>query len=223
MADPTSLYSYQGQEPRLLPHEIHYTDQWGATNFRQGVESFTDEELVKAGYTGPYILPEFNNKVERLFWDSNKLKFFVDPISDEELWENIRKERNERLQLSDWTQVLDLPLEKNYLAWQDYRQILRDIPQSFNSPLEVKWPTEPSKLDKDYIDSKYNLTKSFLSEILDYAKVVKDLESERAPIMYGLKLISALVEQIKTFEDKFELPIEDRIESKVNFNPLLDK
>jgi hypothetical protein len=65
-------------------------------------------------------------------------------VRDAEAWDNIRAERDSLLAASDWTQMPDSPLngeQKN--AWADYRQELRDLPQSFATPDEVVWPEAP--------------------------------------------------------------------------------
>lgn len=144
MADPNALYSYQGQEPHPLPHEIHYTEAWGGTNFRQGVESFTDEELERAGYTGPYTIPNFNQEYQRVSWDSTNLSFVVEDISEEELWDRIRRERNRLLSESDWTMVADAPGDLNLKEWEKYRQRLRDLPSLYSNSKDVIFPISPN-------------------------------------------------------------------------------
>lgn len=140
MADPNALYSYQGQEPGPLPHEIHYTEAWGGTNFRQGVESFTDEELERAGYTGPYIKPDFNPNIETQEWNSELSDWVTTPISDEILWAQIRAERNRRLAECDWTMAADAPEDLNFHEWEMYRQRLRDLPSFYEDPKNVLFP-----------------------------------------------------------------------------------
>jgi len=63
-----------------------------------------------------------------------------------EIWQaDIRDKRNNWLLNSDWTQLPDVP-ESTRLAWQAYRQELRDITSTdefINDPINVVWPTEP--------------------------------------------------------------------------------
>lgn len=55
----------------------------------------------------------------------------------------IRNERNGKLSMSDWTQIIaDYPLP-NRLAWQEYRQALRDVTKQDGFPNDVIWPQEP--------------------------------------------------------------------------------
>ena len=61
-----------------------------------------------------------------------------------EAWRKIRKERNQLLKDSDYIMVSDAPIttEKKE-EWTTYRQVLRDIPQDYDSPDEVVYPTKP--------------------------------------------------------------------------------
>lgn len=54
-------------------------------------------------------------------------------------------ERNKRLADCDWTQLPDVPLsDARKLAWQEYRQALRDITEQPEWPNNIAWPTPPS-------------------------------------------------------------------------------
>tara|TARA_R110002153_G_scaffold169756_1_gene322642 strand:- start:27 stop:305 length:279 start_codon:yes stop_codon:yes gene_type:complete len=53
----------------------------------------------------------------------------------------IRTERDAKLAETDWTQVIDAPVDQ--AAWATYRQALRDIPDQAGFPTEVNWPTAP--------------------------------------------------------------------------------
>lgn len=64
--------------------------------------------------------------------------------SDEDIWFEIRNKRNTLLRKSDWTQMNDSPLnteKKN--EWLNYRNNLRNLPQTFINPDEVIWPDVP--------------------------------------------------------------------------------
>lgn len=59
-------------------------------------------------------------------------------------WNDIRGHRAILLQLCDWTQVPDAPLtNEQKTAWASYRQALRDLPETYQTPQEVTWPTPP--------------------------------------------------------------------------------
>jgi len=152
MADPNALYSYQGQEPGQLPHEISWVEEWGQITYRTDVSSFTDEELAKAGYTGPYEVPSINVDYQTRRWDGENLTYVVEDISDEELWSKIREERNHRLAECDWTMVSDVPIEVNQKEWEMYRQRLRDLPTQFDNPKDVIWPISPEGRSDDDFD-----------------------------------------------------------------------
>jgi hypothetical protein len=53
----------------------------------------------------------------------------------------VRDQRTKLLQESDWTQVLDAPLDRT--AWANYRQVLRDVPEQIGFPWNVQWPQKP--------------------------------------------------------------------------------
>ena len=59
----------------------------------------------------------------------------------ERLASQIRQERNTLLSDCDWTQVSDAPV--NQVAWQTYRQALRDVTSQEGFPYSVTWPTKP--------------------------------------------------------------------------------
>jgi len=94
-----------------------------------------------------------NNDLSTLSWDESNAdakptKKALDAawpaVRDARAWAQVRAERDRLLVESDWTQMPDSPLngeQKN--AWADYRQELRDLPQSFATPDEVVWPTAP--------------------------------------------------------------------------------
>lgn len=54
----------------------------------------------------------------------------------------LRQERNRLLVASDWTQLLDSPVDKE--AWAEYRQALRDLPAQDDKT----WPEEPINSSK---------------------------------------------------------------------------
>ena len=67
------------------------------------------------------------------------------------LWEEVRKERNIKLAMCDWTQAADSPLtDSKKEEWIIYRQRLRDTPV-LNLPSseithldQIVWPTQPT-------------------------------------------------------------------------------
>ncbi|WP_417526933.1 tail fiber assembly protein [Marinomonas shanghaiensis] len=68
---------------------------------------------------------------------------FGSPTVDE-LWDYIRFHRDQLIAETDWTQVADVQLsDEKKKVWADYRQGLRDLPQQYENPSDVVWPTKP--------------------------------------------------------------------------------
>jgi len=72
----------------------------------------------------------------------------ITPASAEEvaqrladLAQNVRSTRNQLLADSDWTQVIDSPV--NLVTWATYRQALRDITKQVSFPQNINWPVAP--------------------------------------------------------------------------------
>lgn len=56
----------------------------------------------------------------------------------------IKKERDDLLKESDWTQLMDSPLsDEKRQEWAVYRQALRDITEQVGYPFNVTFPTKP--------------------------------------------------------------------------------
>ena len=67
---------------------------------------------------------------------------FTNLLTDEEIF---RKERNFRLQESDWTVLSDSPLSDSKIAeYKTYRQALRDLPANTTDYTNPTYPTEPT-------------------------------------------------------------------------------
>ena len=74
------------------------------------------------------------------------------PMTDEEA----RTQRDKLLADTDWTQVLDAPIDtETREAYRAYRQALRDIPEQDGFPESITWPELPSvtKADPDPVDT----------------------------------------------------------------------
>jgi len=59
----------------------------------------------------------------------------------EQLASDARSKRNALLAASDWTQVIDAPVDQ--VVWAAYRQALRDITGQKGFPETIKWPVSP--------------------------------------------------------------------------------
>lgn len=77
------------------------------------------------------------------------------PTADE-----VRAQRDKLLAETDWTQVLDAPIDKETLeAYRVYRQALRDVPEQEGFPTAVVWPELPAvgKADPDPVDTAFDV------------------------------------------------------------------
>jgi hypothetical protein len=85
-----------------------------------------------------------NNNKDIIVDDEGKLQLVDRPVVIVlPTWNFIRRERNHLLASTDYTQVADWPGDK--VMWATYRQALRDIPQSYDSPEDVIWPSIPGE------------------------------------------------------------------------------
>lgn len=70
--------------------------------------------------------------------------------TDEELADRIRRERDEKLEETDFFVMPDYPSDpKDLEEVKTYRQALRDITKQSSFPKEVTWPELPSVFQKD--------------------------------------------------------------------------
>lgn len=61
--------------------------------------------------------------------------------ADQRAWSALRAERDHLLAASDFTQVSDWPGDA--APWREYRQALRDLPETVMNPTQVEWPQPP--------------------------------------------------------------------------------
>jgi hypothetical protein len=140
MADPNALYSYQGEEPQPLPHEISWNSGSGMI-YRTNVETFTEEEIEKAGYTGPFERPEHDPRLEMMSWDSENMEWVKTQFEDHMFMAELRRQRYRILQDTDWTQMPDSPLtEEEKTKWANFRQALRDFSKNCPDPKNYSFP-----------------------------------------------------------------------------------
>jgi hypothetical protein len=84
--------------------------------------------------------PVFQNDQWEQTWDiSNK---HPEEITADEgfKWIEIRNQRNQKLQETDWQMVKALELGEDAAGLKTYRQKLRDIPQDQTNPFVITWP-----------------------------------------------------------------------------------
>lgn len=69
-----------------------------------------------------------------------------EPIPALLTWDDVRTHRNMLLAQCDWTQISDAPLSpEQKSAWRGYRQALRDITETYETPEAVVWPSQPTE------------------------------------------------------------------------------
>jgi len=72
-----------------------------------------------------------------------KQRLWID--NPDAITDGIRNTRNQLLQDSDWTQLVDSPLDSAAKSiWATYRQNLRDITENIDENGEVTFPTKPT-------------------------------------------------------------------------------
>ncbi|WP_279147021.1 tail fiber assembly protein [Photobacterium carnosum] len=60
-------------------------------------------------------------------------------------WAAIRSRRDNLILETDFTQIADSPLTVEKKAeFTAYRQALRDLPQTYDNPDDIVWPTKPT-------------------------------------------------------------------------------
>ena len=62
-------------------------------------------------------------------------------LSDEEVLQDLREERNRRLAETDYLALSDVTLSTEMA---EYRQALRDLPANTSDPANPTWPVKPS-------------------------------------------------------------------------------
>lgn len=79
-------------------------------------------------------------------WDEDEESWVETPyVAPALTWDDIRMRRDGLLNSCDWTQIADAPLTAPEKAqWTAYRAELRNIPQDFDDPEDVEWPTSPA-------------------------------------------------------------------------------
>ena len=140
---PTSTESVSGF--RLLANDEETLNSFGWYTVQKTIIPYDPSLQYITEYT--YVFSE--NKVHEI----PQLASYVLP-SDSEKFETalseVRKERDKRLALCDWTQLADVQAVYNtewITLWTTYRQELRDIPnRCILGELNIydfTWPTEP--------------------------------------------------------------------------------
>ena len=102
-------------------------------SFRDGVKKVNGQYFTKYSL-GPVFT---DNETQTALEQETEYKARI----DDQQGTSVRNSRNQLLKDSDWTQVLDVPVDKD--AWAIYRQELRDITSQEGFPFTIVWPVQP--------------------------------------------------------------------------------
>jgi hypothetical protein len=102
-------------------------------NQRTGIQEINGQWFTKYEL-GPIFTDTDDKTAEEQL---NEYKTYI----DNQAAVQVRNQRNQLLKDSDWTQVLDAPVDK--AEWATYRQALRDISLQETFPHNIIWPTQP--------------------------------------------------------------------------------
>jgi len=126
-------------------HAVQWCETWGEIEYTDGSLNERIEEL------GIYeqAIDTYNNEKQRIENEIISKSEAIEAARD--YWEELRLLRNQKLSECDWTQILDVPLtEEQKIAWQTYRQALRDLPANIEDPKPLvldlthpDWPISP--------------------------------------------------------------------------------
>lgn len=153
--------------PFVLDRDIHAV-QW---NEDHGEIEYKDpsvpNEVIEDFSPFQYIIDGYNAELLRIEEESRKaeeeakkeiilIRGVLPEVSEQSLWDRIRAERNSRLSFTDWTQLPGATLTPECVqAFADYRQELRNIPQTYQAPDEtlwradtIHWPVKPEEVKK---------------------------------------------------------------------------
>ena len=105
--------------------------------------SLPDDRVEVSAADHARLLSEINSNGKEILVVAGELTL-VDraPVSIPPTWDLVRAQRDRLLRDSDHTQLMDSP-QALRPQWAQYRQALRDLPQTFAQPGDVVWPTPP--------------------------------------------------------------------------------
>lgn len=137
------LYSFNGSYPSQLPDRLRFAD--GTT--KTDKETFTAEDIVNAGYVEVDEKPIVDSS-QVVSWSFDSISWIVRDKTQEELdaetenqWGIVRDERDNLLAETDFIVLKSyergIPVPEEYV---NYRQALRDVPQTQEDPWNIVWP-----------------------------------------------------------------------------------
>jgi hypothetical protein len=102
----------------------------------KSIAEITDEQVLQfeSSNSPLFLINENLLSLKAMLWAENP----------EAVKNNIRRQRNHLLASSDWTQLIDSPLDEIARdAWAVYRQDLRDLTDNIDVNGEVEFPLAP--------------------------------------------------------------------------------
>lgn len=126
-------YALINQKGRVLRTS---DEQFQGTPESREVVELTDEQAAQVEASNqPLFLIEGNLlTLKAMLWATNP----------ESVRESVRPMRNRLLAESDWTQLIDSPLDEDERdAWSVYRQDLRDLTDNIDENGEIEFPIAP--------------------------------------------------------------------------------
>lgn len=131
---------------------VNYGEEFPNISFP--IDGPSDDFLAEQGYAKVNVFREHDRATQKLiavdpYYEAPWVyTVAVVDLSTEDLAQRdaveasrIRAERNTKLAASDWTQVIDAPVDQ--AAWATYRQALRDITSQAGFPWDIQWPAQP--------------------------------------------------------------------------------
>ncbi len=156
-----TLYSHKLNTPDVLPDRIVLSN--GLT--RTDKETFTDAEILDAGYVAAPDKPDCNTKTHKVLWVNTE--WITYELNDEEKAE-VKEVEWRRVSMDIWRQ--------QHAALQLYRETRIDMDAS-KEPMYLLTDINAwiDKLDRDYIYGTYNATLGqFTIEGFDWTKMNPD-------------------------------------------------
>lgn len=141
------LYSHNNEFPNILPERIRLST--GMT--RTDSNTFTEEEILDAGYKKVNDRPIFDTNIQKLEWSGED--WILIDLSEEEIlsrtqaqWNNIRSHRDVKIESVIWRfQRYESEIRLGLTPTDDiqkldvYVQALRDITKQ-EDPFNIVWP-----------------------------------------------------------------------------------
>ena len=110
----------------------------GVTNYVLRGQIDSEEEYIANVLV---VTDEEESPIGELLTYTQASNLYENEIASYKL-DRLRFFRNRKLSETDWTQNPDVP-ESTRTNWQEYRQALRDITDTYTSLDDVVWPTPP--------------------------------------------------------------------------------